>query len=60
MSADTAALVFESSKCWPVAIGFIGLGTGYLVGGSQRLMGLISVIMHEEGSNADTTQSSGN
>ena len=44
MSADTAAVVFESSKRWPVAIGFIGLRTGYLVGGGQALMGLISAI----------------
>jgi hypothetical protein len=44
MSADAAAVVFESSKCRPAAIGFIGLGTGCLVGGSQALMDLISAI----------------
>ena len=37
MSADAATVVFETSKFWPVAIGFFGLGTGYLVGGGQAL-----------------------
>ena len=37
MSADAAAVVFESSKFWPVAIGFLGLETGYLVGGGEAL-----------------------
>jgi hypothetical protein len=37
MSADAATAVFETSKYWPVAIGFFGLGTGYLVGGSEAL-----------------------
>src|SRR5882757_417933 len=37
MSADVAAVCCETSKFWPVAIGFFGLGTGYLVGGSQAL-----------------------
>ena len=37
MSADAAAVAFETSKYWPVAIGFFGLGTGYLVGGGEAL-----------------------
>ena len=37
MSPDAATAVFETSKFWPVAIGFFGLGTGYLVGGGQAL-----------------------
>jgi hypothetical protein len=37
MSADVAAVCCETSKFWPVAVGFFGLGTGYLVGGSQAL-----------------------
>ena len=44
MSAEAAAGVFESSKCWPEAIGLIGLGTGHLLGGGQALMCLISAI----------------
>lgn len=38
MSADAAAVVSESSKFWLVAVGFFGLGTGYLVGGCQALL----------------------
>jgi hypothetical protein len=30
-------VVFDSSKFWPVAIGFFGLATGYLVMGGQAL-----------------------
>jgi hypothetical protein len=53
-------LALESLKCRPVAIGFIGLGTGHLVGCGQALMDLISAIDYEEGPNAETTQSPGN
>ena len=30
-------VVFDLSKFWPVAIGFFGLATGYLVMGGQAL-----------------------
>ena len=37
MHNEVVDVVFDSSKFWPVAIGFFGLGTGYLVNGGQAL-----------------------
>ena len=37
MSVEPAAVVLATSRFWPVAIGFFGLGTGYLVTGGQAL-----------------------
>jgi hypothetical protein len=38
MAQLPTAIALESSKYWPVAIGFFGLGTGYLVSGGQALL----------------------
>src|ERR1700757_4687900 len=37
MQNDVVTLTLASSKFWPVAIGFFGLSTGYLVAGGQAL-----------------------
>jgi hypothetical protein len=37
MHNEVLNVVFDSSKFWPVAIGFIGLATGYVVMGGQAL-----------------------
>ena len=37
MHNDVITMTLASSKFWPVAIGFFGLGTGYLVAGGQAL-----------------------
>jgi hypothetical protein len=37
MHTDVATVALASSKFWPVAIGFFGLSTGYLVAGGQAL-----------------------
>jgi hypothetical protein len=37
MHNDVVMVTLASSKFWPVAIGFFGLSTGYLVAGGQAL-----------------------
>jgi hypothetical protein len=37
MHNDVITMALASSKLWPVAIGFFGLSTGYLVAGGQAL-----------------------
>ena len=37
MKNDMIMVTLASSKFWPVAIGFFGLATGYLVAGGQAL-----------------------
>jgi hypothetical protein len=37
MNAHITTVALDASRFWPVAIGFFGLGTGYLVTGGQAL-----------------------
>src|SRR5271168_2707469 len=37
MNNDMITMTLASSKFWPVAIGFFGLSTGYLIAGGQAL-----------------------
>src|SRR5919106_3908157 len=39
MSIAATTVVFEPSACVPLALGFFGLGTGYLIYGPQELAG---------------------